>query len=258
MRVRIGILLFVSAMALSLLLMTYVFPISFSGVQSGFISALWLFVSNSGGVVGVPIISLIFCLFIAYYFEGWRKRMVTVTISLVVFASLLGSFAKLNESIIKEYVKLPRPYALFLKSNYNFQMDKFYLLEEKEARRAYLNKFIKGLEKNKIQYKSKEIDPEVINHWLVETGFSFPSGHTVNSFLMAFIIGYVILFIYQDYRRKIWFVAPYIWAVSVALSRIAVGAHSTTDIVLGAFMGTFFGVVIISTRIIDKLMVQKQ
>ena len=244
--------------ALSLLALTLIFPIAFSGIFTGFSSAFWLFISNTGGVVGVPVISLMFCLMIAYYFEGWRKRMLTVTISLVVFASILGAFAKFNESFIKEHLKVPRPYAKYLKADYNFQIDKFYQLETKDARTEYLAVFFKSNSKTGLHYNSNHINQNIIDHWLVETGFSFPSGHTVNSFLMAFIIGYVMLFIYQDYKRKFFYLFPFIWAVLVAISRVAVGAHSSLDILLGALMGTLFGLIVVSTGLVDKLMQQKQ
>ncbi len=60
-------------------------------------------------------------------------------------------------------------------------------------------------------------------------GNSFPSGHASNTFALATVAA---LF----YRRRGWLV--YIPAVLVAYSRVYVGSHWPSDVVISAFLGT--------------------
>lgn len=60
--------------------------------------------------------------------------------------------------------------------------------------------------------------------------FSFPSGHSAAGFAAAFVISKI-------FGRKLG-VPAYVLAASIALSRIGVGAHYPSDVVVGAAVGT--------------------
>lgn len=62
--------------------------------------------------------------------------------------------------------------------------------------------------------------------------FSFPSGHTSAAFLMVSLL---VLF----YGPA--FAAFYLWAVFIGLSRIILGVHFPTDILVGSMMGAGIG-----------------
>ena len=58
--------------------------------------------------------------------------------------------------------------------------------------------------------------------------FSFPSGHSSAAFMMATLLGYFFPS----------FIAPlYLWAASVACSRVVLGVHFPTDILVGSVLG---------------------
>ena len=71
-------------------------------------------------------------------------------------------------------------------------------------------------------------------HLLVGCGksLSFPSSHAVNSFTLACVFGF--------YDRKLfWITLPA--AALVALSRVYVGVHYPSDVIMGALVGAGFG-----------------
>lgn len=116
-------------------------------------------------------------------------------------------------------------------------IDSLYQLS-KEERKAYFENLIKN---NSLSFK--EIDPEIQEHWITESGFSFPSGHTFNAFLFAMILAYAIYFNRSyPHLRKLFFI-PFIWAVLVGVSRVAVGAHTALDVTAGAGLGIITGAV---------------
>ncbi|OEF22963.1 phosphatase PAP2 family protein [Vibrio rumoiensis] len=58
--------------------------------------------------------------------------------------------------------------------------------------------------------------------------YSLPSGHTAAAFLMAVLL--------QHFYPEFGFL-PFVWAGLIGLSRILLGVHFLTDIVLGALLG---------------------
>jgi undecaprenyl-diphosphatase len=64
--------------------------------------------------------------------------------------------------------------------------------------------------------------------------FSLPSGHTAAAFLMASMLSHFYPLI-----------APlaYGWAMSIGCSRVILGVHYPTDVVLGAMLGTMIGMI---------------
>jgi undecaprenyl-diphosphatase len=60
--------------------------------------------------------------------------------------------------------------------------------------------------------------------------YSFPSGHTAGAFIMAMIISNVL---------SVLFIPLVIWAVAVGVSRIYLGVHYPTDVLVGGIGGIF-------------------
>jgi phosphatidylglycerophosphatase B len=90
----------------------------------------------------------------------------------------------------------------------------------------------------------ESIDPKVLSHWVEEAGYSFPSGHTFNAFLLATVLAFSIKRSRKINLNKYYFV-PFIWAVAIGVSRVALGAHAPFDVTFGGAMGIFFGALLL-------------
>lgn len=67
--------------------------------------------------------------------------------------------------------------------------------------------------------------------------FSLPSGHTAAAFLMAVILAFFYPIISP---------LAYVWASIIGVSRVLLGVHYPSDVILGGLLGTSIGVFIIA------------
>lgn len=65
-------------------------------------------------------------------------------------------------------------------------------------------------------------------NWLDWTFQSFPSGHATTAFALAAVIGFV---------SPRWFYPGLVFAAAIAVSRVSLGVHYTSDVVAGAIVG---------------------
>ncbi|GAA0873201.1 phosphatase PAP2 family protein [Gangjinia marincola] len=68
--------------------------------------------------------------------------------------------------------------------------------------------------------------------------FSFFSGHAASSFAVT---TFVVLLLRRDFK---WIYLAYVWPILFATSRIYVGVHYPSDVLVGALVGTLFAVVL--------------
>lgn len=96
----------------------------------------------------------------------FRIKAAIMLFAILAAAILVGQGVK---SSIKDKVQEPRPFVIWLEKTHHIPVDEFYTL--KRAERGNLVKEQLAEENNIPQY--------LRSHWQKETGFAFPSGHTM-------------------------------------------------------------------------------
>ncbi len=90
------------------------------------------------------------------------------------------------------------------------------------------------------------INPDISMLVAIPKDYSFPSGHTMHSFIVAMVL--------LHYDKKLG-IPALIMAVLVGLSRLYLYVHFPTDVMAGAALGTTIG--ILSTVVFDAVLKRK-
>ena len=210
------------------------FQLAFLGTD---IHSIWVvpsyIITESAGKYGTIIILVLCAWFYGIRLEGFKNKVFSFLKSFLSLLLFFILFAYLNEHITKPLVSAARPshLVIFSRSNWPDEAEHFYE-KTKEERRLVLQGIISKNDSN-----FKDIHPLVKAHWVEESGFSFPSGHSFNSWMIAVVLSYSILQlrVRKSLRKFYWI--PFLWASLVALSRVMLGAHTILDVSVGSLMG---------------------
>ncbi|WP_413732836.1 phosphatidylglycerophosphatase B [Sodalis sp. RH20] len=126
------------------------------------------------------------------------------------------------KTVIKERVQEPRPYVLWLENAFAIDDRAFYSLPPK-ARAQWVKKELQNEE---------QIPPWLRKHWQHDTGFAFPSGHTIFAASWALLA----LGLLWPRRHFASVAIIMIWAVAVMCSRLILGMHWPRDLVMGTVL----------------------
>jgi phosphatidylglycerophosphatase B len=193
--------------------------------------------TSSGGPTGFFVALIITSLFYASSTEGLKKKVWVFFKSAIVLIAVFGILAFINERYTKPLLKSQRPSHVYMleQTGSSSTIDSLYLLDKK-ARRQFFSDLMKNY-----PVEFRKVDPAIQAHWVEEAGYSFPSGHTFNAFLFTMIIAYSILFNRSFPRLRKFFALPFVWALLVGVSRVAMGAHTAVDVSAGAALGISLG-----------------
>lgn len=149
----------------------------------------------------------------------FRIKAAFVLFAILAAAILVGQGVK---SWIKDKVQEPRPFVIWLEKTHHIPVDEFYTL--KRAERGNLVKEQLAEEKNIPQY--------LRSHWQKETGFAFPSGHTMFAASWALLAVGLL----WPRRRTLTIAILLVWATGVMGSRLLLGMHWPRDLVVATLI----------------------
>ncbi|MES2558449.1 MAG: phosphatase PAP2 family protein [Bacteroidota bacterium] len=151
--------------------------------------------------------------------------------SLMLFLAL---FAYVNEHYTKPIAKAVRPSHRYMltETNHLQLLDSVYRMN-KDDRGLFFAALVK---ENRDRFLT--IDEQVLQHWIEEAGYSFPSGHSFNAFLLATVFAFSLYTAGREQFHK-YYALPFVWAFMVGLSRVMIGAHTPMDVSVGATLGFF-------------------
>jgi phosphatidylglycerophosphatase B len=203
-------------------------------------SLAWLayFLATSGGTSGIPWIGIgMTALLVSRPAVPRGRRLLEIALVVCTLLLVLGCGASINEHIVKPRFHIPRPNILELagtppeKPLLAMSAEQFYALPDKATRSEHLKAVLAG---------SSWLHPFVRAHWIAETGFSFPSGHSFSSMLFAtFFLALGLAYAPRNRRWCFLLLVP--WAVAVCYSRPILRVHSPTDICVGGLEGFLIG-----------------
>ena len=233
-----------------LILVWFIMP-GFNGCAPGNPWCLTMYwVTQSGGWFGSLIIVLIISTAFAFIPLHPRGKIVMFFRTFLSLVIILGSFAKLNESYLKSTFAISRPSHRFIiqQSGSKANLDSIYLLVVPERQKFFRS----VVDTDTIHFHS--IDKTILSHWIDEAGYSMPSGHTFNAFLLESMLSFS-LFELNKRRITIWLYVPMIWAALVGLSRVVLGVHTPLDVSMGALLGLITSHGLLAIPALNRLLV---
>ncbi|WP_159564280.1 phosphatidylglycerophosphatase B [Budvicia diplopodorum] len=157
----------------------------------------------------------------------WRLQLSMkkgIYLMVILAVTIVGGQA--IKSAIKETVEEPRPFVLWMENEFHIDDTAFYSLSRKERAKV-------------VEQRLKQEDrvpPWLSKHWERETGYSFPSGHTLFTATWA-LLGVGLLW---PRRRYVSATVLMVWATAVAASRLLLGMHWPEDLIVSILLSGLF------------------
>ena len=196
---------------------------------------------SESGKYGAPVVVLMALAVLVSRQEIDSSRRTKEFIIVALTASALaGGGALANEYFIKTGLQVPRPNIVWLAGEngsgpLGMTAEAFYSVGNSEARSASLAEVLQQ-DSNPVLLTST-----IEAHWIDETGFSFPSGH---SFSAMFIATFLLMIGASCLTTKrfwlLYLLLP--WALAVCYSRPVLGVHTPTDVLIGGMQGIVVGI----------------
>lgn len=208
----------------------------------GWLASAAVRVADSGSAKVEPVVALILlAIVITRPGLAMRTRVFEGVVLLGLLMVALGGMAWANEHLIKPTLAIPRPNIVALAEQGVLGMNPadFYALGDKPERSAYLAERL-------ADPRTPALAESVREHWVAETGYSFPSGHSLAAMTFAtFFLTLALSYLDRRRRRVVFLILP-AWALAVIASRPLLRVHSALDIAFGAFEGLVVGLIAVA------------
>jgi len=203
------------------------------------VTAQWAYcLSWSAGKQGAGWIALVMLLLLLFAQRiDMRTKIRQFIILLLVIALCAGAGAALNEHLLKPALHVPRPDIISLAGEQGtgplgMTADAFYALGNKAQRSHYLQQVL--------QNRPIPMQDLIAAHWIEESGYSMPSGHSFAAFFFAtFFLMMAVSQLSAKRASVFYLLLP--WALAVCYSRSLLRLHTPADILLGGLQGLILG-----------------
>lgn len=225
-----------AALLVSLLALVATVAVPPIELDSGLALVAWA-ISASGGRAGTPIMLVLGVAWLVSTGSYSVSRRVLAVVVLAGLVGVLGAAAWGNEHVLKPAVGAARPNILELaRLGVIPSADEFYRMGDKDRRTRELRSLFATEPAASLL---PDLHPWVREHWLHETGYSFPSGHTLATVTLATCFTLLGLRLRGRPSWLVWGFLP--WAILVGWSRYLLRVHSTADITCGGLIGVVLG-----------------
>ncbi len=165
-----------------------------------------------------------------------RSTLIWGLVGMLAAAFVVGGGALFNEVALKRTLAVPRPFVkrLAAEGHLGMSAQEFYALGDKEARREHLRQVLTPA-------VTPDLSERLRAHWVVETGYSFPSGHSYAATSCAALYLAWGLFLGVAGWRRVALGLFLPWGLAVCYSRPMLGVHSPLDVTVGCALGFLFG-----------------
>ncbi len=192
---------------------------------------LYLMVSDAVLTIPTTLLTILFWVITAYKF---KKPKLLWGIPLMLFFYVSATY--LNELFLKEQIASPRPNMVWMMEHHYLNMEEFYEQHPtKILRRQALEPVVNQIDSNIVPLALK-------SHWIHETGYSFPSGHSEHAWILCSSLIFLLSYFYK--RVMLFNLLLVALAVAVSLSRVLLYVHRPIDVIVGALMGVVLGYVL--------------
>lgn len=191
----------------------------------------WLYLLTETGSVPYALITCaVFALIFRFLFKNRKQWLLGVAV--MAFSVVATQAVKTG---LKAVFKEPRPFTVYLAEQTNTTTENFYQ-NDRTQRALVAEKF----------YSTQADTPAwLVKHYEDETGYSFPSGHTIFAATWLMLaVGFTQLLGNRSWQAKLLVGAMAIWSLLMLVSRVRLGMHYPIDLFVATLSAWIINLII--------------